>query len=337
MAITGQRPEADNAQNVLHDVIEKLKMDPTSITPDDARRLHEHFTAIDPSTARIIAAVEANPASHDDIAAATGTTEALSKAVHTSLHTIVQDLVSAVDKNPNDVTDEILRLTQVALSRMRSALGIANAPHPELEPELHEEMAKIAPKVKQGTVTKAEADHLHSLEARAHGHTEKGGLTAAAQSIAAKRDRRQSISSGSNDQAASDIRGLDAQEQSHRDRQENLDKVEAVLRPKIENEPEHVTKEDAAVLVSREQRAHNVVHKGSLAAQAQSLADRNENLHPAKAEICGKGVDKITKADAAMPQSRETRAPGTHEEGCHASPIQSIADKKEGHGAVPAQ
>lgn len=220
---------------------------------------------------------------------------------------------------------------------MRSALGIVNAPHPELEPELQEEMAKLAPKVEQGTVTKAEADHLHSLEARAHGHTEKGGLTAAAQSIAAKRDRKSSVGSGSNDHGTPGTRGPDPKEQSRHDRTENLHKVEGTLRPKIENEPDHITKEDAALLASRERRAHNVIHKDSLAAQAQSLADRNENLHHAKEHVCGKGVDKITKRDAAMLQSREARAPGAQDEGCHASQIQSLADKKESQSAVRTQ
>jgi hypothetical protein len=71
---------------------------------------------------------------------------------------------------------------------MQRAIGQTNAPHPELEAELQEEIAKIVPKVEQGTVTKEDADHLHSLEARAHDHTEKGGITSVAQSVAAKRE-----------------------------------------------------------------------------------------------------------------------------------------------------
>lgn len=46
-------------------------------------------------------------------------------------------------------------------------------------------------------MTFEEANHLHSLEARAHGHTEKGGLTAKAQSVATKRERQASISEAS--------------------------------------------------------------------------------------------------------------------------------------------
>jgi|SRR5690242_16560589 len=77
---------------------------------------------------------------------------------------------------------------------MQKALGHTNAPHPELEAELQQEYAKIVPKVERGVVTKAEADHLHSLEARAYGHTEKGGLTATAQSVAARRECQTSVS-----------------------------------------------------------------------------------------------------------------------------------------------
>lgn len=80
---------------------------------------------------------------------------------------------------------------------MQRAVGHTNAPHPELEDELREEIAKIEPKVVEGTVTIEEANHLHSLEARAHGHTERGGLTSLAQSVAAKRERQLSLSSGS--------------------------------------------------------------------------------------------------------------------------------------------
>lgn len=35
---------------------------------------------------------------------------------------------------------------------------------------------------------------MHSLEARAYGHTERGGLTATAQSVVAKRERKASLS-----------------------------------------------------------------------------------------------------------------------------------------------
>lgn len=85
---------------------------------------------------------------------------------------------------------------------MQQAIGATLAPQPELEPELQQELVRIKPKIEEGTVTKAEADHLHSLEARAHGLTEKGGLTAKAQSVAAKRERALSLSDPSNENQA---------------------------------------------------------------------------------------------------------------------------------------
>ncbi|CAA9964558.1 hypothetical protein CFE70_008410 [Pyrenophora teres f. teres 0-1] len=114
-----------------------------------------------------------------------------------ALLTAVNDLNAAVDASPEDITTEILRATQSVVSKMQKAVRHMNAPHPKFEAELQEEIAKVEPRIAQGTVTKAEADHLHSLEARAHGHTEKGGVAAAAQSIAARRERQLSLSSAS--------------------------------------------------------------------------------------------------------------------------------------------
>ncbi|RMZ66867.1 hypothetical protein GMOD_00002242 [Pyrenophora seminiperda CCB06] len=114
-----------------------------------------------------------------------------------SIMMVVNELNAAVEASSGEVTIEILRATQGVVSKMQKAVGYMNAPHPEVEAELQEEIAQIEPKIVQGTVTKAEADHLHSLEARAHGYTEKGGIAAAAQSIAAKRERKLSLSSAS--------------------------------------------------------------------------------------------------------------------------------------------
>jgi hypothetical protein len=203
---------------------------------------------------------------------------------------LVQDLNSVVEKNAETVTPENLSSLQTLVNKMAVAVGPEKSlgptnntgptnapPHPELESELQHEFAEIQPKVEQGTVTKEEANHLHSLEARAHGHTEKGGLTAHAQSVAAKRERKSSLSDASNSQATSNNQGISPEERSHRDKEANLRKVEFALRPKIENEPEHVSKEDASLLVSRERRAHGIIEQGSLASEAQSLADKNAN------------------------------------------------------------
>ena len=44
----------------------------------------------------------------------------------------------------------------------------------------------------------------------------------------------------------------------------------------MDKEPEKVTKKDAAQLESAEAKAHGAVAKGSMAAKAQSIADRHE-------------------------------------------------------------
>jgi hypothetical protein len=80
---------------------------------------------------------------------------------------------------------------------MQSALSHRNAPHPELEAELQQEYAQIQPKIERGTISSAEAGHHHSLAIRTHAHTEKGSLTAIAQSVAAKSEQGLSSSNDS--------------------------------------------------------------------------------------------------------------------------------------------
>ena len=115
-------------------------------------------------------------------------------------------------------------------AEMQKVIGYTNAPHPELEAELQQEYAKIVPKVERGIVTKAEADHLHSLEARAHDHTERGGLTAIAQSVTARRERQASISSVSgNINSRANSRTFTPQKQFHHDTGLDLLKGEAEI------------------------------------------------------------------------------------------------------------
>ncbi|KAF2869386.1 hypothetical protein BDV95DRAFT_98365 [Massariosphaeria phaeospora] len=339
-------------QGHQQDVLHKLKNDPISITAEDARRFSENFDAHDEHSARIISAVEAMAAAGPEL---TGT-ESLGDQPHTSILTVVKDLQAVVDADPAAVTTEVLRTAQGVVSKMQKAVGTASAPHPELEAELQDEFAKIEPKVEQGIVTKAEADHLHSLEARAHGHTEKGGLTAMAQSVVAKRERRASISEGSN---AHDIPKPPAssEEQSRNDREANRQAAEQIVGSKIENEPEQVTKDDAALVQSREARAGVQIDKDSVAAKAQSLADKNEqsseqsssgdqaqqdkdiNRKMAELDVGTKMEHEpknITKEDAAFVQSREARAQGVVESDSIAAKAQSLADQKENRTAVEA-
>jgi predicted nucleic acid-binding Zn-ribbon protein len=166
---------------------------------------------------------------------------------------------------------------------MQKAVGHTNAPHPELETELQEEIAKIEPKVVKGTVTVEEANRLHSLEARAHGHTERGGITSIAQSVAAKRERQLSLSSSSSppsNRSRANSKAFTPEEQSHRDKEANLKIAEMSLESKLEKKPEKVTKEDTSHVQSREQRAHGHVDKGGMAAQAMASAHKRQMSQP---------------------------------------------------------
>ncbi|KZM22168.1 uncharacterized protein EKO05_0002081 [Ascochyta rabiei] len=216
---------SQSALNVSQNVIQRLRSDPSSITEEDARRFSENVKARDASSARLVSAVESLAAAHNDIY---GQRISLGQIPHPSLLTVVKDLYAAVETNPEDINMEILRTTQSIVSKMQKAIGHTNAPHPELEAELQQEYAKIVPKVERGIVTKAEADHLHSLEARAHGHTERGGLTAIAQSVAARHERRGSVSSSTgNVRSRASSRTFMPHEQPYYDTEVNPSKVEA--------------------------------------------------------------------------------------------------------------
>lgn len=70
---------------------------------------------------------------------------------------------------------------------------------------------------------------------------------------------------------------LDPATQSSVDRVENFEQVADAVAAKMSSNPEQVTKEDADLLHSREQRAFGQTSKGGIASQAQSLASKNEN------------------------------------------------------------
>ncbi|KAF1912253.1 hypothetical protein BDU57DRAFT_504737 [Ampelomyces quisqualis] len=343
-------------QGILNHVLEKLKEDPASITTEDARRLSENAVAGDLRTAKIISAVEAFAAASEVIHEVD---PQLGQAPHTSLLTVVNDLKVAVDQNPTNVTTEVLRTAQNVVSKMQKAVGHTNAPHPELESELRQEIAKIEPKVVEGTVTIEEANHLHSLEARAHGHTEKGGITSIAQSVAAKRERQLSLSSGSSpvsSRSRANSKTFSPQEQSHRDREINLQKVKEVIKPKIELAT--VTGSEANLLYSREARVRGQTEMGGLTASAQPVVsqkrhdslsdhtnasaqgsaeeqfqrDREVNLKLAEMSLESNNkneTEKVSKEGAASVQSREHRAHGHVDKGGLASHAMAAAHKRE--------
>jgi hypothetical protein len=245
---------------------------------------------------------------------------------------------------------------------MQRAVGHTNAPHPELETELQEEIAKIEPKVAKGTVTVEEANRLHSLEARAHGHTERGGITSIAQSVAAKRERQLSLSSGSsppNNCSRSNSKAFTPEQQSHRDKEANPNSVQDAIKPKIEQDT--VAEGDAKFLHSFETPAHRKTEKGSMTPSAQSLVskkrqnslsdktnvsftdepkqrkdqsqhDREVNLKLAEMSLepeLEKETERFNEEDAAHIQSREQRAHGHVEKGVMAAQATASAHKRQ--------
>jgi hypothetical protein len=107
--------QTDYFQELMEDILRKLKQDPSSITREDARRLSENAEARDMRTAKIIAAVEAFAEAHEYIYPK-NSDPGLDQAPHTSLPTILKDLSVAVDINPSDVTLEVLRAAQAVVS-----------------------------------------------------------------------------------------------------------------------------------------------------------------------------------------------------------------------------
>lgn len=117
-----------------------------------------------------------------------------------------------------------------------------------------------------GTSNKSAAGQKISEVAKAEGGTTKGSASAKMQSELTKA------------QNANQTRNLDADPatRSHLDKEANLADAKDKIMPKIQADPEHVTKEDANLLRSRETRAHGVTEKGGVAATAQHLAAENE-------------------------------------------------------------
>ncbi len=69
---------------------------------------------------------------------------------------------------------------------------------------------------------------------------------------------------------------MDSATRSATDRVENFQAAAENVAPKMANAPEAVTKEEADLLHSREQRAFGETSKGGIASQAQSMAAENE-------------------------------------------------------------
>lgn len=118
---------------------------------------------------------------------------------------------------------------------------------------------------------KSAAGQVISDVAKAEGGTTKGSTSAKMQSELTKSQNASTgVGSGGGHPA------VDPATQSQMDKEANLAEAQDRVVPKMENDPEHVTKEDASLLRSRETRAHGVTEKGGVAATAQHLAAENE-------------------------------------------------------------
>ena len=117
--------------------------------------------------------------------------------------------------------------------------------------------------------TKSAAGQMISEVAKSEGGTTKGSTSAKMQSELTK---AQNANAGQESGAGA----VDPTTQSQMDREANFNDAQKKVAPKIQNDPEHVTKEDASLLRSRETRAHGVTEKGGVAATAQHLAAENE-------------------------------------------------------------
>ena len=116
------------------------------------------------------------------------------------------------------------------------------------------------------STSKSPAGQAISDVAKAEGGTTKGSTSAKMQS---------ELSKAQNAGQTPKI-GTDPTNQSHNTKEANFEDAKAKVVPKMENDPEHVTEEDASLLRSRETRAHGVTEKGGVAATAQHLAAENE-------------------------------------------------------------
>ncbi|KAJ8118217.1 hypothetical protein OPT61_g763 [Boeremia exigua] len=180
-------------QSAMELVLGKIRSNAGSVTAEDARNLADNAEEGDKLTDDIIGAVA-------DLAVRNEHRKEALDCVPSSticLSHVVEDLYASVKANPGVVSTGLLQTTQVIVSMMQKAISHTNTPHPELAAELQQEHATIVPKLERGIVTKAEADHSHSLEVQANAHIEKGDINALAQSTAARCERKPSTDSAS--------------------------------------------------------------------------------------------------------------------------------------------
>ena len=110
------------------------------------------------------------------------------------------------------------------------------------------------------------AGQIISEVAKSEGGTTKGSTSAKMQSELSKAQNAGQTPNLSTDPTS----------QSPNTKENNFEDAKAKIVPKMENNPEHVTQEDANLLRSRDTRAHGMTEKGGVAATAQHLAAENE-------------------------------------------------------------
>ncbi|KAI7577834.1 hypothetical protein KC316_g10133 [Hortaea werneckii] len=155
--------------------------------------------------------------------------------------------------------------------------GGVNPAHQSAQTKIHnyeQAASEVGSKMQNapGSVTESDAAYLHSREARASGQANPppGSLSAQAEHLAAVNEGRataQASASGENNDPAS---------QSSKDRLHNLEEATSQVGQKMARDPGHVTKDDANLLHSREERAFGKTEKGGISAQAQNMAAQNE-------------------------------------------------------------
>ena len=114
-----------------------------------------------------------------------------------------------------------------------------------------------------------DAAYLKSREARATGQAQppSDSISAEAQRLAAVNEGATKPPTGGQTNPTT---------QSTMDRVENFEQVASSVAEKAQTAPEQVTKEEADLVHSREQRAFGETSKGGIASQAQSMAAENE-------------------------------------------------------------
>lgn len=114
------QPESDSQEKRRCDlhffkVLDKLRTDPLSITPDDARRLSEQVEVTDRRSAKIVSAVNSLAVASQDIKEMGPKLdlggELASKPSHIQA-ALVTDLEAAVDKYPHEVSQEVFQKVQ---------------------------------------------------------------------------------------------------------------------------------------------------------------------------------------------------------------------------------